>query len=112
MKIRHTWESVDQPDDEQGAGSPWFYVSSYKEFHKGLILAQQELEKYSILVNELELKASPYEKEIKRIKMMIEWGEEHLKGKEQDDDIFISGVTYGSLRYLKAGALLRAQKII
>jgi hypothetical protein len=112
MKIRHTWENVDQPDDEQGAGSPWFYVSSYKEFHKGLILAQQELEKYSTLVNELELKASPYEKELKRIKRMIEWGEEHLKGKRQDDDIYINGVTYGSLRYLKAGALLRAQNII
>jgi hypothetical protein len=115
MKIRHTWENIDQPQDEQIAGSPWFYVSTYREFHAGLVAALQELEKYSSLVAELELESSPYEKEIRRLKRMMEWGKERLEQKNEEpafDEITISGVTWRSLRYLKAGILFRAQQLI
>ena len=39
MKIRYTWDNVDQPHDEKIAGSPWFYISTYQEFHNRLIVA-------------------------------------------------------------------------
>src|SRR5574341_317333 len=100
LRIEHTWEGVDQPHDEKKAGSPWFYVSTYREFHNGLILALQELEKYSSLIAELELPSSPYEKETKRLKRMIDWGKEKFKGSQDKeyDEITLSGVSYGSLR--------------
>ena len=115
MEIRHTWVGIEQPQDEQTAGSPWFYISSYREFQKGLILALQEVEKYSALTKELELEFSPFEKEKQRLNRMIEWEEDRLKKSGQtsdDDEIVLSGVTYGSLRYLKAGILLRAHHLI
>jgi hypothetical protein len=115
MEIRHTWVGIEQPHDDQTAGSPWFYISSYREFQKGLILALQEVEKYSELINELELEFSPFEKEKQRLNRMIKWGEDRLQksGQTSDyDEIVVSGVTYGSLRYLKAGVLLLAQQLI
>lgn len=115
MKIQYTWESVEQPHDEQTAGNPWFYISSYKEFHNGLRIALEELKKYSSLIAELGLESSPYDKETRRLDRMIEWGEERLKGKEAKlpfDEITLSGVTWGTLRYLKTGILLHAQRLI
>ena len=115
MHIHHTWENVEQPHDAQIAGSPWFYISTYQEFHKGLIVALQELEKYSVLINELELESSPFDKEKHRLEMMIKWGEERLNKRDKQsafDEIVVSGASYGSLRYLKAGILLRAQQLI
>ena len=114
MEIKYTWEGVKQHPDEQTAGSPWFYVETYREFHKGLKIAIQELEKYSSLIQEIELESSPYEQEILRLKRMIEWGEELLKDTEKSkfDEITLSGVSWGSLRYLKAGILLKARQLI
>jgi hypothetical protein len=91
MEIRHTWVGIEQPHDDQTAGSPWFYISSYREFQKGLILALQEVEKYSDLIKELELEFSPFEKEKQRLNRMIEWGEDRLKKSGQTSD-------YGEIR--------------
>lgn len=113
MEIEKTWETVKQPPDQKTAGSPWFWVTTYREFHEGLKSIVQELEKYSSLAESLELESSPYEKEIKRLKGMIEWGEKRL-GAEADQtfgEITIDGVSYGSLRYLKAGILFRVSQL-
>ena len=75
MEIEKTWETVKQPPNEKTAGSPWFWVTTYKEFHEGLKSIVQELEEYSSLAESLELESSPYEKEIGRLKRMIDWGE-------------------------------------
>lgn len=114
IKIEHTWDGIEQPHNENVAGSSWFYVSTYREYHTGLILALKELDKYSSIITELGLRSSPYDKEIKRLKRMIDWGEEKFKGvqDEDNDEITLSGASYGSLRYLKAGILLRAQQLI
>jgi hypothetical protein len=112
MMSKKPWDGIEQPPDEGRAGSPWFYVSTYKEFQEGLKIILKELEKHSSLITDLGLASSPYEKEKKRLTTMIEWGEEHLKGKNFDhDDIYINGVSYGSLRYLKAAMLLRVKQL-
>ena len=71
MKISYTWENVDQPDDEKIAGIPWLYISTYQEFHNGLVASRQELQKYSALIDEFELESSTYDKEKRRLEMMI-----------------------------------------
>lgn len=113
MEIEKTWEKVKQPRDEQTAGSPWFWIETYKEFHEGLKSMFQELEKYSTLAESLELESSPYEKEIKRLKGMIDWGEKRLGSGESQSfgEITVEGVSYGSLRYLKAGVLFRVSQL-
>jgi len=74
----------------------------------------QELEKYSDLAKSLELESSPYEKEIRRLKGMIEWGEKRFGTEEgqPSGEITIDGVSYGSLRYLKAGILFRVSQLL
>lgn len=113
MEIEKTWETVKQPPDEKTAGSPWFWVTTYKEFHEGLKSIVQELEKYSGLAESLELESSPYEKEIKRLKDMIDWGEKRLGAEASQSlrEITVNGVSYGSLRYLKAGMLFRVSQL-
>ena len=113
MEIEKTWEKVKQPHDEKTAGSPWFYTETYKEFHEGLKSMVQELEKYSDLAESLELESSPYEKEIRKLKGMIDWGEKRLGAEESHSfgEITVDGVSYGSLRYLKAGILFRVSQL-
>jgi hypothetical protein len=113
MKISPTWEDKEQPDDNKVAGSPWFYISTYKEYQEGLKVALHELSKHSYLLQELELKSSPYEQEINTLTTMIDWGKEKIENITSDYDLVIlAGVTYGSLRYLKAGILLRAKYLM
>ncbi len=113
MEIEKTWETVKQPPDEESAGSPWFWVTTYKEFHEGLKSIVQELEQYSELAESLELESSPYEKEIGRLKGMIDWGEKKLgaEASQSFGEITVNGVSYGSLRYLKAGILFRVSEL-
>ncbi|RJX28717.1 MAG: hypothetical protein C4525_15855 [Desulfarculus sp.] len=114
MEIQKTWEKVKQPRDEATAGSPWFWLETYKEFQEGLICLLKELEKYTALAASLELESSPYEKEIGRLKRMIDWGEKEIAARERDSsgEITIIGVSYGSLRYLKAGLLFRVSQLL
>ena len=44
------------------------------------------------------------------LERIVSWGEEKLKGNHPD--VTISGASFLTLRYLKAGALLRAQRLI
>jgi len=109
------WEGIEQPSDDATAGSPWFYIQTYEIYQDGLISLLKELNKYIEIADELGIAASPFKKEIDRVKQMIEWGDERLKvahgshgGKY--DTISLSQVSYGSLRYLKAGVLLLVRK--
>lgn len=109
MKIPITWEATEQPSDDDNAGNVWFWAETYREFHQGLKLVLQHLKSFEDLARELELKASPFDEQVQRIEMMIAWGEARLG---QSFDITLRQVSYGSLRYLKAGVLLRAGELL
>lgn len=113
MKIPVTWEGVDQPPDERTAGDPWFLKTTYREFHEGLKTALARLKEWSSIAQELDLESSPYREELERLEQIISWGEERLKGGTESSlpHIMVKGVSYGSLRYLKAGLLLRVQDL-
>lgn len=104
------WDNVQQPSDDLVAGSPWFYVETYLEFQKGLEALLAELERHRKVVELLGLTSSLYENEVDRIRRMVEWGKERLNSGSQlrHAEITVSGVTFGSLRYLKAGMLYQA----
>jgi hypothetical protein len=106
---RETWDGVEQPSDDEVAGSPWFFQKTYREFHKGLQELLKELERHRSLVEKLELTVSPFEEEVEDLRRMVEWGEEKLAERSgSGGSIIVNGVTFGSLRYLKAGILYRA----
>src|SRR3954451_21220503 len=50
-------------------------------------------------------------KQVKRLQTMIVWGDERLE-KNGTSQIIIGGVSYGSLRYLKTGILLRVSELL
>jgi hypothetical protein len=81
-RILHTWDGVDQPVDEEIAGSPWLYISTYQEFHAGLLAARGELDDYSTLIAEIGLESSPYAEDENWLQWMINWGEQKLKENE------------------------------
>lgn len=109
----YPWDSVPQPSDDSVAGSPWFYVETYLEFQKGLEALLAELEGHRSTVQLLGLTSSPYEKEVNRIHRMVEWGKERLDTNNllPHAEVTVNGVTFGSLRYLKAGVLYRAFQV-
>ena len=104
------WDGIDQPSDETVAGSPWFFVDAYAEFQKGLDALLSELEKHRNAVKLLGLESPPYDEEVARIRGMVDWGKERLDATNGSPraSITVSGVTFGSLRYLKAGVLYLA----
>jgi len=107
------WKNVEQPADDETAGSPWFNTNTYTVFQSGLKSLLEELHKYSQLARELGLLASPYKQEIDRIQQMVEWGEDRLKkDNKTHGTITVSGASYGSLRYLKAGMLLLVRMLV
>lgn len=107
------WDNIEQPSDDAVAGSPWFYLETYLEFHQGLRDLLTELERHRALVQQLGLTKSPYEEEVDYLRGMLEWGEEKIKEKRENRSgmILVNGVTFGSLRYLKAGILYRAFQV-
>lgn len=110
MTPPNPWDGVEQLSDDAIAGSPWFFVDTYVEFQKGLEALLKELESHQSVVQLLGLESSPYEEEVGLIRSMASWGKERLdatKGSPRSS-ITVSGVTFGSLRYLKAGILYRA----
>lgn len=112
MQIPITWEDVPQPNDDTTAGNVWFYVDTYREYHEGLKLVLERLKKFSDIAAELELKSSPYDKELGRVTRLVEWGEERLADPRNSGEVRITGASYKTLRYLKAGGLLQAQRLI
>lgn len=107
------WDSVEQRPDDERAGSPWFFTETYQEFHRGLESLLRELERHRKAVEELGLSASPFEEEVDYLRGMVEWGKEKLAvvGDSPRGTVTVNGVSYGSLRYLKAGILYRAFEV-
>lgn len=108
--IKDPWDGVEQPSDDAVAGSAWFYREAYLEFHQGLRDLLTELERHRELVQQLGLSVSPYKEEVDYVRGMLEWGEEKIK-ESRRGMIVANGVTFGSLRYLKAGILYRAFQV-
>ena len=107
------WDAVEQLSDDERAGSPWFFAETYQEFHRGLESLLGEVERHRKAVEQLGLTASPFEEEVDHLRGMVEWGKEKLAaiGDSARGTITVNGVSYGSLRYLKAGVLYRAFEI-
>jgi hypothetical protein len=107
------WDGIEQPPDDAVAGSPWFFVDTYIEFQKGLAALLSELESHRNAVQLLGLESSPYDEEVAHIRLMVDWGKERLDGTKVSprDSITVNGVTFSSLRYLKAGILYLAYLI-
>lgn len=98
-------------NDDAAAGSPWFYVETYRTFQGGLKILLEEITKFDTIIKELDLSESPYENDKQRIKQMIDYVEDNLNKKSDYDTIVIAGVSYGSLRYLKAGIMMLVQQL-
>ena len=106
--IKPTWEDVPQVPDGEPAGNVRFRAGSMQKMVDGLKEILSALEKFEPLMQELELTVSPYERDMNRIKVIIEHAEADIaKAHGEFDMVFITGASYGTLRYLKAGVLQR-----
>lgn len=76
----------------------------YRTLHEGLRLLRSELETWNARAVDNGARAWPYAQEVKDLSGMIGWGDDQLSSKTRD--IEVRGISVGSLRYLKAGALL------
>lgn len=109
----YPWDSIEQPPDDDRAGSPWFFAGTYQEFQRGLESLLAELEQHRNAVERIGLTASPFEEEVDYLRGMVEWGSEKLAsmGNPPRGTVTVDGVSYRSLRYLKAGILFRAFEV-
>ncbi len=97
-----------QPSDEQTVGDVWFYKKTYQFFQDGLKKLLLKLKEYEALEKQFELEASPYREQIDRLQHMIDWGEANLaKAATDSHEVFVRGISYGSLRVLKAAGLVQ-----
>lgn len=108
--IPNTWDAVKQPSDDAASGDVWFWKETYRGFHDGLKIALEEFQKFSKIAIQLQLESSPFEKDLNRLERLVSWGEEKLN--DNQPDVTIGGASFLTLRYLKAGGLLRAQRLI
>lgn len=88
--------------DSRTAGDTWFRKSTYEFLHKGLHRLRERLEQWNSREEE-----PPYTDEVHDLARIIEGGAQWLAriGSEHGD-IYVNGVSFGSLRYLNAGAVL------
>jgi hypothetical protein len=107
-RIENTWENSDQPPDNGKAGDPFYYYKNYKLFQCGLTMLRDALsERLKDLLKKFDLGESLYREEEGILNQMIEWGNKELSNISGSDfsEITVSGVSFRSLRYLKAGIL-------
>jgi len=110
--MEKTGQEYKEVNDNQTVGSVWFYIKTYRFFHEGLKLLLTELSRFDEVFKAFELKESPFEDEKRYIQNMIEYGEEWLSAKKDEySEILVHGISYSSLRYLKAGGLLSVRQI-
>ena len=108
--IPNTWDAVKQPSDDAVAGDVWFWKETYRGYQEGLEIALEEFKKFEEIASQLKLESSPFEKDLDRLQRLVSWGEDKLN--DTHPDVRIGGASFLTLRYLKAGALLRAQRLI
>lgn len=89
--------------DRRAIGDVWFRRGSYEFYQKGLIRLRDLVREW----NEREPEP-PYPDEVRDLTNMIEWAAPRLaKVTGPDDDLYVNGIGLGSLRYLKAAAVLQ-----
>lgn len=88
--------------DSRRAGDTWFHKSTYQVIQNGLVRLRDRLDEW----NRRE-PVPPYVAEVRDLNRMINWGAERLVKLGEHDDLWVNGISVGSLRYLKAGAVLQ-----
>ena len=103
-------------DDRATAGSVWFYSETYRFLHEGLKLIDKQLDavvpEFTQIRQEFgigDTGSSEFEIQASRIKRMIKWGDHHAS--EDAPSITINGVSWGTLRLLKAGGIAMVRKL-
>jgi hypothetical protein len=87
--------------DSRTAGDTWFRKSTYEVLQNGLVRLRDRLDEW----NKRE-PVAPYTNEVRDLNRMIEWGTARLAEIDEHGDVWVNGISVGSLRYLKAGAVL------
>jgi len=90
--------------DRTTLGNAWWYKKTYVFYQKGLKTLRTLLDAWK---EKAGTDNHPYEREVKDLTTMIEWGDDRLKQIDDSGEIHISGISRGSLRYLKAAATLQ-----
>ncbi len=91
--------------DKSPMGDRWWFKDTYLFYQKGL-------KKLRALLDEWKKKAGtdshPYGQEVADLTNMVEWADDRLAKIANDNDTFtVRGISRGSMRYLKAAAVLQ-----
>lgn len=91
-------------DDSKIVGNVRFPLKKYIIYHEGLKKLLTVIKERKEEARNLGLDDALFVKEIERVSLMIDYMEDKLKN--TGHEVLISGVSVGSLRFLKAGALM------
>ena len=102
-----------QLPDQATAGDIVFFADSYKFCVEGLKELMNHLVRFEGVKKTFELEDSEYDRLIHYISRIIEWAEKRLSSENVTGShpIFEYGVSYGTLRLLKAGGLYRLHQL-
>jgi hypothetical protein len=99
-------DSSEAPSDDERVGDVWWFAETYRFFIEGLRGLRDHLDSFGRIKNSFEVGESDYDRLLDRMNRMIEWANERLESvRSENDQITARGVSYGSLRLLKAGGL-------
>jgi len=96
------------PPDDATVGDVWFQRETYRFLADGMRGLADFVKSFQPLEQESALEHSPYGRLVKRIDDMVAWIEERLSA-GSSFPILATGVSFGSLRLLKAGGLFAVQ---
>ena len=88
--------------DNTTVGERWFHKTTYQFFQNGLLRLRERLQRW----NESEPEP-PYRREVEDLTRLIEWAAPKLEKPGEHDELYIRGVSVGSVRDLKAAALIQ-----
>lgn len=91
--------------DRTSMGNRWWFKDTYSFYQKGLKRLRALLDS---MKETFGTETHPYAQEVQDLTNMIEYADERLaKLKSDNDEFFVRGISVGSMRYLKAGAMLQ-----
>ncbi|MCI0407348.1 MAG: toll/interleukin-1 receptor domain-containing protein [Acidobacteria bacterium] len=91
--------------DKTPVGDRWWFKNTYTFYQKGLKRLRTLLDDWKKRAG---TEMHPYAQEVEDLTNMIEWADQRLAGIATDNDpFFVRGISRGSMRYLKAGAMLQ-----
>jgi len=100
---------TDGPSDNTRVGEVWFLAKDYQFLIEGLKGISDHFTRFEEVKKQFDLKDTDFDLLLERIKDMIGWGEDRLKNPR--GGIIEHGVTYGSIRLLKAGGMFLVHKL-